>query len=103
MAYLSLAMDAVLTLVQAEHAAAERSESFRRQEEELKRRKYEEDLKATEDIERAKVAFELAYPDPNTRDLVIARYAEEFPFLDPSGPLVRNLAIGSWWQREGRA
>jgi len=100
MAYLSKAIAQVAAEVAAIKEASQKARDCARRlaEDQVK-------LRGQADREEAEIAernrdFQTAFPTPDAQAKEIGRHSTQFPMLDPNGPIIRNLAIGAWWDEK---
>lgn len=101
MAYLAKAIGQVLAV--AKSGQEKQRSKFDRETAELRAKQSRETDEAL-DKQNALMkenAFKIAIPDTQKQSDVIAKFGHKFPMLSQSGPLLRNLAISSWWDETG--
>ena len=62
-----------------------------------------EDAAADYDSQTREQAFMSTYPSPEAQEQVVGQYADRFPMLGRNGPVLRGLAIATWWAEQPRA
>ena len=88
----------VFAVVQEDRAKRERAEARESQAIEQERRRRQEEAREAEEAAEREEAFRREFPTVEAEAQAMVQYGASFPTLDPTGALLRNLAIMAWYR-----
>lgn len=97
MAFLAKAISSVLKEATQRTEGKATREKREHQQGEIQAAQEAEAREEEDEIELRNSYFHKVFPEEVAQIQVIRQYASKFPMFNPTGPAVRSLAIGAWW------